>query len=316
MAPQKSVNKSIGAAKAGKFKKRSVKQAVNFLLFASPGLFGFLVLSVYPIFRSLFLSFTDRTLLGYDPTSWVGFKNYVRAFGDPYVWESLGNSFVYAFATLVTVNVTGLLVALLMNYEKGKLSNVLRTIFYAPSILPAVSMVVMFTWIFNPATGFLNTILRGLGIEEVPLWLEGNETVIPTLIIMSFWSFGAKMVIYLAGLQGISKEYYEAASLDGATPFVAFFRITLPLLAPVLFYNILMNLVGGLQVFTEAYVISGTGTGVPVNFYVLNIFSLAFNSPYELGYASALAWILFVIISVLAGLYFALSRKIFNYSGD
>ena len=171
MAPQKSVNKSIGAAKAGKFKKRSVKQAVNFLLFASPGLFGFLVLSVYPIFRSLFLSFTDRTLLGYDPTSWVGFKNYVRAFGDPYVWESLGNSFVYAFATLVTVNVTGLLVALLMNYEKGKLSNVLRTIFYAPSILPAVSMVVMFTWIFNPATGFLNTILRGLGIEEVPLWL-------------------------------------------------------------------------------------------------------------------------------------------------
>ena len=283
--------------------KRKRKQVLYFFLFASPGLIGFAVLSVYPILRSLFLGFTNRTLLGYEPTEWVGLKNYIRAFGDVYVWDSLGKSFIYAFATLVTVNVTGLLAALLMNHVKGKFSNVLRTIFYAPSILPAVSMVIMFTWIFNPSTGFLNTILRSLGVENVPLWLEGNTTVIPTLIIMSFWSFGAKMVIYLAGLQGISKEYYEAVSLDGANAVTAFFKITLPLLSPVLFYNVLMSLVGGLQVFTEAYVISGTGTGVPVNFYVLNVFSLAFNSPYELGYASALAWILFVIILAMTGLY-------------
>lgn len=277
---------------------------------------GFAVLSVYPILRSLFLSFTNRTLLGYEPTEWVGLKNYIRAFGDVYVWDSLGKSFIYAFATLVTVNVTGLLAALLMNHVKGKFSNVLRTIFYAPSILPAVSMVIMFTWIFNPSTGFLNTILRSLGIENVPLWLEGNTTVIPTLIIMSFWSFGAKMVIYLAGLQGISKEYYEAVSLDGANAVTTFFKITLPLLSPVLFYNVLMSLVGGLQVFTEAYVISGTGTGVPVNFYVLNVFSLAFNSPYELGYASALAWILFVIILAMTGLYFIFSKKFLNFDGE
>ena len=277
---------------------------------------GFAVLSVYPILRSLFLSFTNRTLLGYEPTEWVGLKNYIRAFGDVYVWDSLGKSFIYAIATLVTVNVTGLLAALLMNHVKGKFSNVLRTIFYAPSILPAVSMVIMFTWIFNPSTGFLNTILRSLGVENVPLWLEGNTTVIPTLIIMSFWSFGAKMVIYLAGLQGISKEYYEAVSLDGANAVTTFFKITLPLLSPVLFYNVLMSLVGGLQVFTEAYVISGTGTGVPVNFYVLNVFSLAFNSPYELGYASALAWILFVIILAMTGLYFIFSKKFLNFDGE
>lgn len=296
--------------------KRKRKQALYFFLFASPGLIGFAVLSVYPILRSLFLSFTNRTLLGYEPTEWVGLKNYIRAFGDVYVWDSLGKSFIYAFATLVTVNVTGLLAALLMNHVKGKFSNVLRTIFYAPSILPAVSMVIMFTWIFNPSTGFLNTILRSLGVENVPLWLEGNTTVIPTLIIMSFWSFGAKMVIYLAGLQGISKEYYEAVSLDGANAVTTFFKITLPLLSPVLFYNVLMSLVGGLQVFTEAYVISGTGTGVPVNFYVLNVFSLAFNSPYELGYASALAWILFVIILAMTGLYFIFSKKFLNFDGE
>ncbi len=296
--------------------KRKRKQALYFFLFASPGLIGFAVLSVYPILRSLFLSFTNRTLLGYEPTEWVGLKNYIRAFGDVYVWNSLGKSFIYAFATLVTVNVTGLLAALLMNHVKGKFSNVLRTIFYAPSILPAVSMVIMFTWIFNPSTGFLNTILRSLGVENVPLWLEGNTTVIPTLIIMSFWSFGAKMVIYLAGLQGISKEYYEAVSLDGANAVTTFFKITLPLLSPVLFYNVLMSLVGGLQVFTEAYVISGTGTGVPVNFYVLNVFSLAFNSPYELGYASALAWILFVIILAMTGLYFIFSKKFLNFDGE
>lgn len=296
--------------------KRKRKQALYFFLFASPGLIGFAVLSVYPILRSMFLSFTNRTLLGYEPTEWVGLKNYIRAFGDVYVWDSLGKSFIYAFATLVTVNVTGLLAALLMNHVKGKFSNVLRTIFYAPSILPAVSMVIMFTWIFNPSTGFLNTILRSLGVENVPLWLEGNTTVIPTLIIMSFWSFGAKMVIYLAGLQGISKEYYEAVSLDGANAVTTFFKITLPLLSPVLFYNVLMSLVGGLQVFTEAYVISGTGTGVPVNFYVLNVFSLAFNSPYELGYASALAWILFVIILAMTGLYFIFSKKFLNFDGE
>lgn len=296
--------------------KRKRKQALYFFLFASPGLIGFAVLSVYPILRSLFLSFTNRTLLGYEPTEWVGLKNYIRAFGDVYVWNSLGKSFIYAFATLVTVNVTGLLAALLMNHVKGKFSNVLRTIFYAPSILPAVSMVIMFTWIFNPSTGFLNTILRSFGVENVPLWLEGNTTVIPTLIIMSFWSFGAKMVIYLAGLQGISKEYYEAVSLDGANAVTTFFKITLPLLSPVLFYNVLMSLVGGLQVFTEAYVISGTGTGVPVNFYVLNVFSLAFNSPYELGYASALAWILFVIILAMTGLYFIFSKKFLNFDGE
>lgn len=296
--------------------KRKRKQVLYFFLFASPGLIGFAVLSVYPILRSLFLSFTNRTLLGYEPTEWMGLKNYIRAFGDVYVWDSLGKSFIYAFATLVTVNVTGLLAALLMNHVKGKFSNVLRTIFYAPSILPAVSMVIMFTWIFNPSTGFLNTILRSLGVENVPLWLEGNTTVIPTLIIMSFWSFGAKMVIYLAGLQGISKEYYEAVSLDGANAVTTFFKITLPLLSPVLFYNVLMSLVGGLQVFTEAYVISGTGTGVPVNFYVLNVFSLAFNSPYELGYASALAWILFVIILAMTGLYFIFSKKFLNFDGE
>jgi len=296
--------------------KRKRKQVLYFFLFASLGLIGFAVLSVYPILRSLFLSFTNRTLLGYEPTVWVGLKNYIRAFGDVYVWDSLGKSFIYAIATLVTVNVTGLLAALLMNHVKGKFSNVLRTIFYAPSILPAVSMVIMFTWIFNPSTGFLNTILRSLGVENVPLWLEGNTTVIPTLIIMSFWSFGAKMVIYLAGLQGISKEYYEAVSLDGANAVTTFFKITLPLLSPVLFYNVLMSLVGGLQVFTEAYVISGTGTGVPVNFYVLNVFSLAFNSPYELGYASALAWILFVIILAMTGLYFIFSKKFLNFDGE
>ena len=296
--------------------KRKRKQVLYFFLFASPGLIGFAVLSVYPILRSLFLSFTNRTLLGYEPTVWVGLKNYIRAFGDVYVWNSLGKSFIYAIATLVTVNVTGLLAALLMNHVKGKLSNVIRTIFYAPSIRPAVSMVIMFTWIFNPSTGFLNTILRSLGVENVPLWLEGNTTVIPTLIIMSFWSFGAKMVIYLAGLQGISKEYYEAVSLDGANAVTTFFKITLPLLSPVLFYNVLMSLVGGLQVFTEAYVISGTGTGVPVNFYVLNVFSLAFNSPYELGYASALAWILFVIILAMTGLYFIFSKKFLNFDGE
>ena len=286
------------------------RQGLMFFLFASPGLVGFSLLSVYPMLRSLYLSFTNRTLLGYEETNFVFLKNYLRAFDDPYVLESLKISFVFTVATLIITNVVGLGAALLINSIEGKKSSFFRTAFYLPSILPAVSMVIMFSWIFNPATGIINSILRQMGVVNPPLWFQGSKTALNALILTSFWAFGAKMVIYFSARQGVSLEYYEAAEIDGATPFQQFRYITIPQLQNVIFYNVLMSIVGGLQVFTEAYVLSGTGEGVPINFYVINLYSHAFNSPYQLGYASALAWILFVIIIIFAVIYYLINRII------
>lgn len=300
----------LGNKKTGMCKAMQRRETLLFLLFVLPGVIGFLVLSLYPMLRSFYLSFTNRSLLGYDETIFVGFKNYKRAFDDPYVWESLKNTVIFTVFTVIISNLTGLGAALLLNAVKGKSSSIFRTVFYLPSILPAVSMVIMFSWIFDPATGILNKFLRDLGISNVPLWFQGSKTALTTLILTSFWAFGGKMVIYLAGRQRISKEYYEAAKLDGASPLRQFGSITFPLLADVIFYNVLMSIIGGLQIFTEAYVLSGTGTGVTINFYVLNLYSHSFNSPYQLGYASALAWILFFITVGLALVYFGASRKL------
>lgn len=292
-----------------KINKLKMRDLLLFLLFISPGMIGFLLLSLYPIGRSFYLSLTNRTLLE-SGEIFIGFKNYVRAFNDPYVWEAFKNTATSMFFTVIITNLTGLASALLLNAIKGKSSSVFRTLFYLPSIFPAVSMVIMFSWIFDPATGLINQILRSVGVEKVPLWFQGSETALTTLILTSFWAFGGKMVIYLAGRQGISTEYYEAAQLDGASAFKQFISITLPLLSNVLFYNVLMSIIGGLQIFTEAYVLSGTGTGVTINFYVFNLYSHAFNSPYQLGYASALAWLLFAVTTILAAIYFGLNKKL------
>lgn len=296
----------------GNITKRKQQEVMWFYIFLLPGLIGFSLLAIYPFFRALYLSFTDRTLLGFDPMTFVWFKNYQRAFHDPYVWESLKLSLIYALFTTVGVNLMALLSAMLLTV-KNKFIKVYRTIFYIPSILPAVSSVLMFSWIFNPAQGVINTILHAMGVENTPMWLEHTKTVLPTMILMSLWSFGGKMVIYLAGLQGISQDYYEAASIEGANRRNMFRYITFPQLTPVIFYNVLMSIIGGIQVFTEAYVLSGTGAGVPVNFYLVNIYTHAYNGAFQLGYASALAWILFVVILVISRIYFYINNRYFNY---
>lgn len=293
------------------FKKREV---ILFFLFISPGLIGFLFYSVYPIFRSLYLSFTNRSLLPFEETSFIGLKNYIRAFNDPYVALGLKNSFVFTVFSTIITNIMGLIIALLLHSVKGKSSSFFRTAFYIPSILPAVSLVIMFSWIFNPSSGIINSFLQVLGVDTSNLlWFSGSKTALTTLILTGFWAFGGKMVIYLSARQSVSKDYYEASSLDGASKWKQFVHITLPLLQPVIFYNVLMSIIGGLQIFTEAYVLSGTGTGAPIRFYVLNLYSIAFGDPYELGYASAQAWILFIITLILSLIYFGISKKFFNY---
>ena len=295
-----------------KVNRQKARQVMWFYIFMLPALVGFTLLSIYPFFRALYISFTDRTLLGFEPTQWIGFQNYVRAFRDPYVWDSLRISLIYAVSTVLITNIGGMLIALLLT-AKHKFIKGYRIIYYIPSIIPSVASVIMYGFIFSPSSGVINIILRSLGVANPPMWLTHTKTALLTMILMSLWGFGGKMVIYLAGLMGIPHDYYEAADLEGANKWQSFWHITFPQMTPVIFYYVMMSIIGGIQVFTEAYVMSGTGMGVPVRFYVVNLYTHAYSGEFDLGYASALSWILFVVIGIITALYNFINKKFFSY---
>jgi multiple sugar transport system permease protein len=287
---------------------------VWFWLFTLPATIGFIFFVVYPVIRSLYLSFTDMTLLAPDEAKFVGFKNYASFFSgmDPLFWLSLKNTFIFAFMNVALTIVFALLVALLLNNNlKGK--NIFRTIFFIPSLLPAVASAIMFRWFFDPSNGVVNSLLRLVGMSSPPIWLESAQTALLTLVIISVYGFGGKMIIFMTGLNSISESYYEAAEIDGAGYWTKLFKITLPLLSPIIFYNILMGTIGALQVFTEGFVISGSGPGNSTLFYVLRLYNMAYKQPFRLGQASAMAWLLFIIIGFITLIYFLVSKKYVFY---
>jgi len=287
---------------------------VWFWLFTLPATIGFIFFVVYPVIRSLYLSFTDMTLLAPDEAKFVGFKNYASFFSgmDPLFWLSLKNTFIFAFMNVAFTIVFALLVALLLNNNlKGK--NIFRTIFFIPSLLPAVASAIMFRWFFDPSNGVVNSLLRLVGMSSPPIWLESAQTALLTLVIISVYGFGGKMIIFMTGLNSISESYYEAAEIDGAGYWTKLFKITLPLLSPIIFYNILMGTIGALQVFTEGFVISGSGPGNSTLFYVLRLYNMAYKQPFRLGQASAMAWLLFIIIGFITLIYFLVSKKYVFY---
>lgn len=287
---------------------------VWFWLFTLPATLGFIFFVIYPVIRSLYLSFTDMTLLAPDEAKFVGLKNYASFFSgmDPLFWLSLKNTFIYAGLNVFLTIVFALLVALLLNNNlRGK--NIFRTIFFIPSLLPAVASAIMFRWFFDPSNGVVNTLLRLVGVSTPPIWLESAQTALLTLVIISVYGFGGKMIIFMTGLNSISESYYEAAEIDGAGYWTKLFKITLPLLSPIIFYNILMGTIGALQVFTEGFVIAGSGPGNSTLFYVLRLYNMAYKQPFRLGQASAMAWLLFVVIGFITFIYFLFSKKYVFY---
>ena len=288
---------------------RSRRDRRNFYLFAAPGLIGFCILTLYPFLFSFVISFTNRHLLYPGRETFIWFKNYQFLFKDVYFWRAMSNSFYYAFFSVVISNVLGILSALLMT-KRYKGRSAFRVIYFIPSILPAIATITMFGFLFNPTGGIINSMLLKLGVpfNELPLWLTNSKSAIPTLLLIGCWGFGGKMIIYMAGLLGINRELYEAAGLDGASAFKSFFRITLPLLTPSIFYNLIMSIIGALQVFTESYVAVGSVT----RFYVHYLYNIGYEAK-QLGRASAMAWIMFVMILGLTGINFGLSKKYVHY---
>jgi multiple sugar transport system permease protein len=282
-------------------------------LFLAPWLIGFFGLTLGPALVSLYLSFTDYDLLS-NPR-WVGTANYVRiATSDPKFSAAMHVTFIYV-ALAVPLKLTfALLVAMILNRGLRGLP-LYRAIFYLPSLIGAsVAISVLWRQLFA-GDGLLNQMLKLVGIQG-PSWISNPDTALYTLVALSVWQFGSPMIIFLAGLRQIPKDVYEAAEIDGASRNQQFWRITLPLLTPVVFFNVVVQTIDAFKAFTPAFIISG-GTGGPIDatlFYTLYLYQEAF-AYFRMGYASALAWVLVVIIAAFTAFAFLSSRYWVHYDG-
>ncbi len=267
------------------------REAISFYLLILPWLIGFLVFLAYPMLRSLYLSFTSYNLLSLP--QWVGLQNYQRIFADADFWQSLKVTLLYALGSVPGGTIIALALAMVLS-QKLRGVNIWRTIFFMPSILSSIAVAILWLYIFRPEGGLLNILLGWLGIKG-PDWLLSEQWALPALILMSWWSVGGQIVIYLAGLKGIPEVLYEAAEIDGAGDLAKFRFVTLPMLSPTIFFNVVLAIIGALQVFDVGWVLTRGGPNNATLFYMINLYRRAFEFT-QMGYASALAWILFVII--------------------
>ena len=251
------------------------KQSVAGYIFILPFIIGFLVFTIIPMISSLYLSFTDYSILG--SPKWVGLKNYAKMFTkDSKYLKSLKVTFFYAFASVPLKLLMALVVAMIMT-KKTKLTGIYRAVYYLPSIIGgSVAVAVMWKQLFS-SSGVINSVLQALGLDVTISWIGNPKTAIWVLILLSVWQFGSSMLIFLAGLKQIPKSYYEAARVDGASAAKSFFKITLPLLTPTIFFNLVMQMINGFMVFNSGYIITG---GKPLNstlFYALYLYEKAFS---------------------------------------
>ena len=296
--------------KASSVQRRNLR---NGLLFCSPAIFGLLALTLYPVISSLYYSFCTYPML--KPPVWVGLANYKALFGDPIFYTSLSNTAYFAvFATPLGI-IVAFLIALLLN-QKVKGMAAFRTMFFVPSIVPLVAGSVLWLWLLNPDYGLINTILEALHIKG-PGWMADPNWSKPALILMSTWGIGGWMLIYLAGLQDVPQELYEAAQIDGAGILQRVRHVTVPFMSPHIFFTLVMGFIGAAQYFTQAYVMTNGGGG-PVDstrFFSLYLFQNAFQY-WKMGYACAMAWLLFIIILAFTVTLFKTSARYVYYGGE
>ncbi len=286
------------------------REAATAFLFASPWILGFLTFLAYPLLASLYYSFTNFSVLRVP--SWVGISNYRELAGDEVFHIALKNTLLYVIAAVPLGSVMAILLALLLN-TKVKGMAFYRTLFFIPSLVPMVALGVLWLWVFNGEYGLLNEGLRGLGVKSPPNWLGDPLWAKWTLILIAMWGSGNAMVIYLAGLQDVPVSLYEAAELDGAKLVAKTRHVTLPMISPVILFNVVMGMIGALQVFAVAYVMfPGGAPARSTYFFTTYLFDNAFKYQ-RMGYASAMGWVMFLITLGLTMLALRLSSKHVHY---
>jgi multiple sugar transport system permease protein len=288
--------------------------------FIAPWILGFIIFTVGPMLASLLFSFTE-----YDVVSsprWIGLKNYASLIKDELFWHSLGVTFKFAVIALPLGLVFSYMIAMLLN-QKIRGINVWRTVYFLPSVIAGVAVALLWSRIFDARSGILNPFLAQLGIQG-PGWFSDPDWAVPALVIMSLWGVGGNIIIYLAGLQGVPTDLYDAAKVDGATAWQRFRYVTLPMTTPVIFYNLVLGLIGTFQYFTEVYVISSGNSGIsgglggPARstlFYNIYLYQNAFKY-FHMGYASSMAWVLFLIVLAFTLLIFRSSEIWVYYEGQ
>ena len=303
-------NLSRGRAKTPEEKLLAAKEAGRDnkagYLFLLPWLIGLVVITIGPMLASLYLSFTNYSLI--QAPKFIGIANYTRMLDDERLHNSLRVTFTYVFVSTPLQLGVALGIAILLN-EGMKGLAFYRSVFYLPSMLGgSVAIAVLWRQMFE-VDGLVNQVLRAIGIPVTTSWIGDPRTALWTIILLHIWTFGSPMVIFLAGLRQIPGMYYEAASVDGASKWAQFRKITLPLLSPIIFFNLVLQIIGAFQAFTQAYVVSN-GTGGPSDstmFYTLYLYQKGFVQ-FQMGYAAAMAWLLLVIIGAFTALNFWLSK--------
>lgn len=262
-------------------------------VFIAPWLIAFLAFDFFPTASAFYYSFTDWNVIA-KSSNWVGLENYqTMVFDDRLFWKSVTNTLYYVVISVPLGVVAGFLLALLLN-TKIHFQGVFRTLFYLPAVVPTVAATMVWLWIFDTRRGILNWALEFIGVEPIR-WLTSPDHSKNALIIMSLWSIGGGMVIYLAGLQSIPQDLYEAADVDGASSISKLFNITIPLMTPTIFFNLLLGLIGSFQVFNAAFIMTGGGPVNSTRFYMLHLYEKAFQQS-QMGYACAMAVSLFVVV--------------------
>ncbi len=308
------------ATPSGRIWRPGTKEAITGWLFAMPWIIGFLVFTAGPMIFSMYTSFTHYNIT--TPPKWIGLGNYQAIFQDGFFYTALKNTFWIVLVKTPIVLVVSIVIALLLNIDLPG-ARVFRTIFYLPNVLAGVAAVFLWQWILAP-NGILNRTLGAVGLPT-PAWFVDPAWTKPGLVVMGMWWIGGGVLIYLASLKGIPAQLYEAAEIDGASGLAQTWYITLPMLSPTIFFQVVTGIIGAFQIFTTAYIIAGPdsptgGPGQSLLFYVLYLYNRAFGrvgvGGFQMGYAAALAWILFVIILVVTLIQLALAKRWVYYEAE
>jgi multiple sugar transport system permease protein len=310
----------IGTVQAGEPPHRSLWRRLRrgeflpALLFISPWIIGFLWFQLYPIAASIYYSFTEYNIM--QAPVFIGLTNYVQLFGhDDLFRKALANTAVYTVVSVPLDLAVAFFFAVLLNRNiPGRAF--FRTAYYFPSVVPSVATAILWTMLFNTQGGLINVALSYLGIPAIP-WLSSPDWAMPSLILLSVWGVGPTVVIFLAGLQDVPRELYEAAQIDGAGALRLVRHVTIPMISPVILFNLVIGMIGALQVFAQPFIIFGSNgsPGGPLNsalMYSVQLYTVAFQQ-FQMGYAAAMAWILFAIIFVLSLASMRLSNRFVHY---